>query len=255
MRERVKGAASSRVASSPSHVRDARSPDQPPALHLTFYGHACFSLEAGRTTLLLDPYESGALGGAVALPPLPDQFDYVASTHLHVDHSATHTVPSADVLEGEGVAGPFHVERCTAFHDEYRGALRGGTTDVLRIRVNGVTVVHLGDLGERPTGALLDWLRQIPIDALLVPVGGYFTLSPLGAREVVRLLQPRIAVPCHSADDGVTLPQLQPLVDPLCGERIPCTHRLSLHRAEAAEPTRYVRLHSLAAPRADGSQG
>lgn len=180
------------------------------SVHLTFYGHACFALHADGVRLLLDPYEPGSLNGAVQLPALPDHFDAVACTHGHVDHAAVHTVPSAQVLDGDARFGPFTLERYTAHHDEHGGRLRGGSTDLIRIRVHQTCIVHAGDLGERPTGRLLDWLRREPIDALIVPVGGYYTIGPNAARELVRLVAPRRVIPCHSAADGVCLPALAP---------------------------------------------
>ena len=177
-------------------------------VRITFYGHACFGIEAEGVRLLFDPYEAGSLGGAVALPALSDVFDAVITTHDHVDHAAVHTVPSAVHLRRNGAFGPFTFTRHTAFHDEHDGKLRGGTTDLVRVTVHGRTILHAGDIGERPTGPLLAWMRAQPVDVLLLPVGGYFTIGPHAARELSRLIRARYTVPCHSADDGVTLPQL-----------------------------------------------
>jgi L-ascorbate metabolism protein UlaG (beta-lactamase superfamily) len=77
-------------------------------------------------------------------------------------------------------------------------------TDVLRVTdtATGEVVVHCGDLGERPVGKLLKWLVQVPIDVLIVPVGGYFTLGGDGALELARLLSPKAVIPCHAAEHG-----------------------------------------------------
>jgi L-ascorbate metabolism protein UlaG (beta-lactamase superfamily) len=180
-------------------------------LRLRFHGHACFSIEAeDGARLCIDPYESGDFGGAVALPPLPNTFGAWIATHEHSDHNAGHTIPSAERLRAPCTWGAFSIERRSAWHDEFGGRLRGGATDLLRVTVDGCTVLHVGDLGERPTGDLLAWLIETPIDALIVPVGGYFTLGPDGAAELAALLRPRWVVPCHSADDGVRLSQLGP---------------------------------------------
>src|SRR5690606_14167799 len=78
------------------------------------------------------------------------------------------------------------------------------------LRCGGLRVVHASDLGERPDGATLAWLRAPRVDVLLAPAGGYFTLGPDGFAELVERAQPRVAVPCHLADQGVRLPQLLP---------------------------------------------
>lgn len=189
-----------------------------------FHGHACFELEAADgTRLCVDPYEAGGFGGAVALPRLPDHFHAWVATHAHPDHDAGHEIPAAtrvhvDALRpgtsprpgapGETSFGPFRIEALRAFHDEFAGLLRSGTTDLLRVTADGTTFVHVGDLGERLVGPALDWLAAVPIDALAVPVGGYFTLGPDGAAELTALLRPRFALPCHASDDGVELAPL-----------------------------------------------
>lgn len=176
---------------------------------LRFRGHACFELQAGDgTRLCVDPYEAGGFGGAVDLPALPDDFDAWVATHGHPDHAAGHAVPSAVALQAPAAFGPFDIAAQRAWHDEFAGRLRSGPVDLLRITVDGTVVVHLGDLGERPVGAVLDWLCATPIDVLIAPVGGYFTGGPDAAVELVSMLKPRIVVPCHAAEDGVQVPQL-----------------------------------------------
>ncbi len=180
-------------------------------VRVRFHGHACIELQdVDGVRICVDPFESGGFGGAVALPPLPDHFAAWVASHDHVDHSAGHTIPQAERLVAPTRAGRFHVDTHTAFHDEFGGRLRGGSTDALRFTADGVTILHCGDLGERPDGALLAWMQERPIDLLVVPVGGYFTLGPDGAAELTATLAPRFVLPCHSADDGVRLPQLGP---------------------------------------------
>jgi L-ascorbate metabolism protein UlaG (beta-lactamase superfamily) len=41
-----------------------------------------------------------------------------------------------------------------------------------------------------------------PVDVLLVPVGGNFTLAPSEAAEVVAQISPKIVIPMHYAVDG-----------------------------------------------------
>lgn len=184
---------------------------------LRFFGHACFGVQTEEAHLCIDPFESGGFGGAVTLPPLPDAFTHWIATHEHGDHNAGHTLPSAVRVAAPPAGcvttvGDLRIEATLAAHDEFGGKLRGGLTALLRVTTptpeGPQVIVHCGDLGERPTGALLDWLLETPIDVLIVPVGGYFTLGPDGAAEVVRLVQPRTVVPCHAREHGVSLPEL-----------------------------------------------
>lgn len=184
---------------------------------LRFFGHACFGVQTEEAHLCIDPFESGAFGGAVTLPPLPDAFTHWVATHEHADHNAGHTLPSAARVAPPArgcttEVGDVRMEATLAAHDEFGGKLRGGLTALLRLTVptpdGAKVIVHCGDLGERPAGALLDWLLAVPTDVLIVPVGGYFTLGPDGAAEVVRLVRPHTVVPCHAREHGVTLPEL-----------------------------------------------
>lgn len=181
---------------------------------LRFHGHACVSLTlpSGRR-VVADPYRSGALGGAVTLPPLADAFDLAIATHTHVDHAAFDTVPSATVIAAGYRDDELVTWSVTAAHDPLGGRLRGGSVELLVFDAGGVRVVHLGDLGERPRPTLVEPFSGQRIDALVLPVGGYFTLGADGAAAWVDALAPRFAIPTHSADDGVTLPQMAPRAD------------------------------------------
>lgn len=178
---------------------------------LRFWGHATFSiaLPSGEH-VCIDPYEAGAYGGKIALPPLPDVFTHVVCSHQHGDHNAWHTIPAAQRIFDGFDNSHLSLHTRSAFHDEHQGRLRGGTTDVLDFRVGGLRIVHCGDLGERPVGALLDFFAQPRPDILIVPVGGHFTLDADGAAELVAAVAPHFAVPCHSADDGTLFAELGP---------------------------------------------
>lgn len=173
---------------------------------LRFFGHACFGVEIGSVSLCIDPYEPGP---NISLPPLPDTFTHWVPTHEHSDHNAGHAIPAAERLRAPARLPGIRIERVGAAHDEFGGRLRGGMTDVLRVTDDaGTTVVHCGDLGERPTGDLLRWLGERPIDVLIVPTGGYFTLGPDGALELARLLQPEATIACHAAEHGANFSEL-----------------------------------------------
>ena len=62
--------------------------------------------------------------------------------------------------------------------------------------IDGITFCHCGDIGE-----LLDDPEKRAkigdIDVLIIPTGGYYTLGPDGAAEVVRRLNPKVVIPCH----------------------------------------------------------
>ena len=64
-----------------------------------------------------------------------------------------------------------------------------------KISINGKTVVNLGD-----TLLLQDW-KDLKPDVLMLPIGGLgnntWTMDELDAIEAVKLIQPKVVIPCH----------------------------------------------------------
>ncbi len=158
-------------------------------MRLTWLGHACFLLESEGYRVVIDPYTDVPGCGELRLDA-----DAVLCSHHHFDHDYT-----AAVTLRQGRANPFTVTTVNTFHDEKCGALRGENT-VHILRAEGLTVVHLGDLGHRLDKSAVRNLRTC--DVLLIPVGGTYTLDAAGAAETVRLLQPRAVIPMHYRGDG-----------------------------------------------------
>ena len=74
------------------------------------------------------------------------------------------------------------------------GALRG-TNTIHILAAEGLRVVHLGDLGHELSGEQLAPLRGC--DALLIPVGGFYTIDAETAKRVADAIAPRVIVPMH----------------------------------------------------------
>lgn len=182
-----------------------------PSLSVVFWGHACFGVHIdGHPFLLIDPFDPVGLGGVSGPSRIPLSYSFTVSTHEHSDHAAFHTQPNAKVVGVPGTCGPLALDYRTAAHDPLGGRLRGGTVRILEIKAFGIRIVHCSDLGERPTGILLEWLTGEPIDLLIVPAGGYFTLNADGAVELAARANPKLIVFCHTADDGLPLANMQP---------------------------------------------
>ncbi|MCA9565204.1 MAG: MBL fold metallo-hydrolase, partial [Myxococcales bacterium] len=177
---------------------------------------ACFLIHLpSMTTLLTDPYSPGGLGGAMTYHPVPVSPDIVAITHEHADHSDTSWLQGGFLtLRSAHQDDRFELRVHHVDHDEYNGRLRGGRTRVLDIRSEGFRVLHFGDIGERLNDDQLRAIREagdsepMPVDVAIVPVGGYFTLGPDGAIDLLVRLQPRVGVPCHYRSLGLDLPVL-----------------------------------------------
>ncbi len=136
---------------------------------ITWMGHACFLLESGGYRVLLDPFK-----GVRGYPDTAARADAVYCSHGHFDHAYTD-----EVTLTAGGASPFTIREVDTFHDDQGGAARGSNT-VRCLTAGGLTAVHLGDLGHQLTDEQAAAIG--PCDALLIPMGGTYTLDAAGAR-------------------------------------------------------------------------
>lgn len=155
---------------------------------ITWLGHACFLLESGGFRALIDPFQ-----GVPGLPDTEAEADAVYCSHGHFDHCYT-----KQIRLRKGRKSPFTVEEIPSFHDPEGGRLRGENT-IRRFTAGGRTVVHLGDLGHPLSPEQLE--KITPCDALLIPVGGTYTLDAQGAKEVAEQVRARVVIPMHYRSD------------------------------------------------------
>lgn len=157
-------------------------------MKLTWLGHACFLLEQDGYALLLDPYT-----GVEGYPELSERklaVDKILCSHQHADHNAVDQA----ALRAETKPCPFAVRTVETFHDGQGGALRGRNT-IHILSAGGVTAAHMGDLGHPLSAGQIEAVG--PLDAMLIPVGGYYTIDAGGAKAVCDALRPRCVIPMH----------------------------------------------------------
>ena len=109
-------------------------------------------------------------------------------------------------------------------HDDQGGALRGPNT--VRVFTAGdVSVAHLGDLGHQLTSEQLAAIGHV--DAVLVPVGGVYTVDAKGAKAACDALRPRCVIPMHYHHAPYGLPNVAGVGDFLALWPSNAVHRLS----------------------------
>lgn len=181
------------------------------AVRLTYYGHSSFLLEAGDgTRVILDPYQSGAFGGAIKLSPITNTADVVVASHAHDDHGAVDAVPGhprSYVHPTAATAGACSITGVDVAHDTEGGRSRGRNT-IIVVDDGDVRLVHLGDLGHTLTPQTVAAIG--PVDILLIPVGGHFTIDHAQAAEVVEALSPHVVIPMHYKTPKVDFPISDP---------------------------------------------
>jgi L-ascorbate metabolism protein UlaG (beta-lactamase superfamily) len=168
---------------------------------LTWWGQSTFVLKTSTgLNALLDP--TGA-GTGYKIPTL-DGIDLVTASHEHSDHNAVN-LASGSPLVLKGLAGGdwakidqtvkgVRVRTVGTYHDGAQGGQRGKNA-IFIFDVDGLRVAHLGDLGHTLAP---EQVKDIgPVDVILIPVGGYYTIDAKAAVEVVNQLNPKIVVPMH----------------------------------------------------------
>lgn len=161
-------------------------------MKITYLGHASFLLEtAAGTRIVTDPYAQDIL------PHPVERADVVTTSHEHGDHCDLAEVKGDYVLvnttDGRTVKD-VKITCVPCWHDEVQGQKRGHNRAYI-FEADGLKVVHLGDLGEAPTPALI--AACAGADVILIPVGGTYTLTGEEAAAAVKALQPKLAVPMH----------------------------------------------------------
>jgi L-ascorbate metabolism protein UlaG (beta-lactamase superfamily) len=163
-------------------------------MDITYLGHSSFRIRGKTTTVVTDPFDSASVGLKF---PKHIEADIITLSHDHDDHNAVSQLDGTPfVIRG---AGEYEVKGVgvvgiSVFHDEEKGAARGRNT-MYRIEVDGVSIVHLGDLGHTLTSSQVDDLDGVNV--LLVPTGGVYTINPSQAVHVVNEIEPSIVIPMH----------------------------------------------------------
>ncbi len=165
-------------------------------MKVKWLGHACFLLtsEAG-VRIVTDPYTPGAFG--LGYRPPAETADIVTVSHEHPDHNNTAAVKGKpEVVRGAGVhkVKGVEIKGVSTSHDEASGSQRGPNT-VFCFTLDGVRVCHLGDLGHDLAAGSLAEIG--PVDVLLIPVGGNFTIDANVASRLADRIAPKVVIPMH----------------------------------------------------------
>lgn len=170
-------------------------------MDITYLGHSSFKLRGKNATVVTDPYAEDLVGLKF---PRHTSADIVTVSHEHTDHNATDQIegspfivrgPGEYEIKGVSIVGEL------AYHDNEKGGKRGINT-IYRIEIDGVSVVHLGDLGHMLSTSEVESLDGV--DVFLVPVGGFFTIDAATAANLVNEIEPSIVIPMHYQRPGLS---------------------------------------------------
>lgn len=198
-------------------------------------------------TLIMDPFKPEFVG----LPYPKDVADVLTISHDHEDHSAKELVTGpvkrentfVIYREGEYEIGGVEINAMKSFHDKEEGAQRGKNLMMI-IRIDGLTVCHLGDLGHKLSESQVEKLGSV--DVLMIPVGGVFTIDAQEATDLIKEIQPSVVIPMHfkvngMKEDFATLGTLEQFLDkcklPLMGEAV---HKTKIDESSLPDDTQVL---------------
>jgi L-ascorbate metabolism protein UlaG (beta-lactamase superfamily) len=176
-------------------------------IKIGWYGQSMFQITTPKgLRIILDPQDLDAY----RVPPL--KTDLVLMSHLHNDHTITTKIenikeakqynalkqPSPLVTDWNLVDEKLKDVRffsVATYHDQMSG-LQRGKNGCWVLDIDGIRIVHLGDLGH--TLNKLQLKKFGKVDVLMVPVGGVYTLNALEAYKVCEQIKPsRYILPMH----------------------------------------------------------
>lgn len=168
-------------------------------MEITHLGHASFKIKGKNVTIVTDPFNPQMMG--IKFPKV--EADIVTISHNHEDHNFLGIVDGQPIIvngPGEYEIKGVKIIGVAAYHDSSKGSQRGKNT-VYRILVDGISIVHCGDLGHKLDDNQLEMLEGANI--LMIPVGGFYTIDASVASEVVSQINPTIIIPMHYNTPGL----------------------------------------------------
>jgi L-ascorbate metabolism protein UlaG (beta-lactamase superfamily) len=171
---------------------------------IQYYGHSCFKITtkpAGRgqgdISIFLDPFDK-----SIGLRPPQGQADLVLVSHDHQDHN------NVAVLKGEpsviDIPGEYSVKGVNIIGiPSSHGAVENPVPNTIYVlESEDLRVCHLGDLGTDLSEKQLEEINGA--DILMIPIGGKYTIDHKKAVELIKKIEPAIAIPMHYKINGST---------------------------------------------------
>ena len=173
-------------------------------MKIKWLGLASFLITSDNgTRIITDPYETG---GELSYGEIREAADIVTVSHEHFDHNNVAAVQgNPRVLRDPGQfdVNQIRFRAVASLHDDVGGRARG-KNNIFCFDVDGLRICHLGDLGHQLSDEQVSEIG--PVDVILVPVGGVYTIDDEVATKLCNLLKPKVILPMHYRDGKCNFP-------------------------------------------------
>ena len=169
-------------------------------MKIKWYGHACFRIEGDSIAIVSDPYTPEVAG----LNPVDEPVDVVvmssATDGFHSDASMVPGEPK--ILNALEIAdtGPVEVNdvvfEALPTMESLTHKENPDENAIYRFELEGISILHLGDLGNPLTAEQLTLLRG-RVDILLALTGGPPTIELKDLEWTIEEIGPRVVIPMH----------------------------------------------------------
>lgn len=185
----------------------------------TFLGHGTHMIETGGYKLLIDPFFTG--NPAATLTADQVEADFIFVSHGHGDHvgdtisiakrTGALVITNAEIsgwlqnqdvkAHGQHIGGGFHhpfgyLKLTIAHHGSALpdGSNGGNPTGMLLTTKDDEKIYIAADTGFFGD---MQYIGDEGLDLAVLPIGDNFTMGPDDALKAVKLLRPKMVVPCH----------------------------------------------------------
>lgn len=162
-------------------------------MEIKYLGHSAFQIKNKTASVITDPYDSLTVG--LKFPKL--EADIVTISHDHKDHNQFSLVEGSPLvinIPGEYEKNEIRITGIKTYHDKKDGTEKGQNI-MFKIEIDGLVILHCGDLAHKLSDEVLEEVDNI--DILILPVGGGYSLNAQEATELVKQIEPEIVIPMH----------------------------------------------------------
>lgn len=152
-----------------------------------WFGHTCFML-SDSIRVITDPFDKRV---GYSLPDV--SADMVLVSHEHSDHNNVSAIKGKPkIIRGEKEI----TEKGVTFKAVKSSHGNGRGENYIRIwELEGIKFAHFGDLGVDLSDSLYQEIGSV--DAVFIPVGGYYTIDAKEATKIIKQLNPSVVFPMH----------------------------------------------------------